>query len=124
MIVAGSSCGGMLIDDQHVLTAAHCTEQPDLNQYQIFVGTVEYGGKASGHRVTPHTVSKRYQHANYNRGAIRNDISILKLSKRVPITDKTGYVCLPREQSNDVKLGETVVVTGWGRTNRKYTLHY
>lgn len=89
----GPYCGGTLLDDQHVLTAAHCVYGD--SEGQLFTSVVpqldyEYD--------FPSTVKQRvmvnayYYPNDYDNDTLANDIAILKLSE--PITAVFSYADL------------------------------
>ena len=89
-------CGGSIISDSHILTAAHCTAKlVNPSSIRIYVGSIYLTTT-----VQTRSVSKIYTHPSYSSSTFRNDIAILKLSSPLNL-DQAGVdsICLPNVSS-------------------------
>merc|ERR1711976_486988 len=101
-------CGGTLISDRHVMTAAHCTAGSSASSIAVLVGE---------HRIddgefTRIGLSAINDHPNYNDRSLNNDYSILTLDTPVTISPAVRPACLPSSDSDYT--GKIATVSGWG----------
>jgi secreted trypsin-like serine protease len=108
-------CGASLINDEWILTAAHCVindgGQPlPASQMQACVGIGNLGECGAGNVANVVTVR---QHPNYRSIASGFDVAVLRLERGFPGNTKVALA----SAANDPAVGGDVYLRGWGRTD-------
>ncbi|GBM56326.1 Proclotting enzyme, partial [Araneus ventricosus] len=116
-------CGGALVTDRHVITAAHCvvtgrgstTMSP--NQLSVRLGAHDLRQSNEPDSVDIPVEAVR-RHEQFNPRTYKNDIAVLRLRRPVQFSDHISPVCLPYDSlTNDDLTGKTSTVTGFGTTS-------
>merc|ERR1711973_825190 len=108
-------CGGSIISEKTILSAAHCTYGKSAGDYVVMVGGHNQNSASSSQYKK---VCKIYNHPSYNPSNTDMDFSILELCDSLTFSEKVQPVCLPDNQNDGSEFENLVhTVTGWGTTS-------
>ncbi|XP_029806034.1 granzyme B-like [Suricata suricatta] len=105
---AKTKCGGFLIQEKFVLTAAHCGG----STINVTLGAHNIKKQEKTQQIIP--VRRAIPHPDYNPKNYANDIMLLQLAKKAKLTAAVRPLGLPRGKSQ-VKPGQVCSVAGWGQ---------
>ncbi|RMC06570.1 hypothetical protein DUI87_16007 [Hirundo rustica rustica] len=106
-------CGGTILNENFVLTAAHCMNQS--KEIKVVVGEVDREKKEPSESM--HTVDKILVHSKFITETYDNDIALLKLKEPIRFSEYVIAACLPKADfANEVLMNQkSGRVSGFGR---------
>jgi len=114
------NCGGTLVKNDLVITAAHCVSHFYPKNIIVYLGDHrrdEKGRTKSAVYRREVKVSEIAVHPNWNPNTLANDIAVLKLKVKVAYNNYIRPACLPSSEKDiTVAEGKKCKLTGWGRT--------
>uniref|UniRef100_A0A1A9X3Z5 Lectizyme n=1 Tax=Glossina brevipalpis TaxID=37001 RepID=A0A1A9X3Z5_9MUSC len=100
-------CGGAIIDDQYVVTAASCVAGLQKNNLKVVTSTNIWDGEA-----WQYEVEDVIFHCNFDKPLYHNDIALIKLTTLIAYDEKTQNITIA--ELDELKEGENLTMTGWG----------
>ncbi|XP_037085811.1 transmembrane protease serine 9-like [Pollicipes pollicipes] len=112
-------CGGIVISQEHVVTAAHCVVAVVPSQLLVRVGDLRFDGRERFEQ--EFAVASFHAHSQFGTGpGLRHDVALLRLRRRAgPGIEFGRYVqpaCLPAADA-EYETFLPCEVSGWGRTS-------
>uniref|UniRef100_A0A182N6R9 Peptidase S1 domain-containing protein n=1 Tax=Anopheles dirus TaxID=7168 RepID=A0A182N6R9_9DIPT len=110
-------CGGTILAESTVLTAAHCLVTPAgvINRELLLVKVGQNHLLKANNRAQEYDALKLILHPNYTIHGVRNDIALIKLANEITYNDFIQPICLwnRREDQNSI-VNTTGTVIGFG----------
>ncbi|XP_040897054.1 granzyme B-like isoform X2 [Toxotes jaculatrix] len=102
-------CGGFLLNEDFVMTAAHC-------QAKSYTALLGVHNVHRNNEIQHISVKDIFPHKYFNTSDYQNDIMLLKLSSKATFSKNVRPI--PLAGKDDGSLPKSCIVSGWGKTDK------
>lgn len=110
------NCGGSLISERYILTAAHCVSDRTRVPFMIRLGKVTLNTDDDGAIPQDFGIQAIEKHPQYCAKDKYNDIALIKMTGKPIMDDKVRPACITFDDSQ-LRDATPVIATGYGINN-------
>uniref|UniRef100_A0AB38ZEV6 Venom S1 protease with CUB domain 15 n=1 Tax=Oncocephalus sp. TaxID=2944721 RepID=A0AB38ZEV6_9HEMI len=102
-------CGGSIITEYHVVTAAHCVVGKNIDDCRVLTGTINNTYTKDGQILR----AEKFIANDYDPSKLHlNDIALIYLKDKITFSNKVGRICL--SPNRIIPNNQIITVMGWG----------
>jgi hypothetical protein len=110
--ILGHTCGGALISNDSVLTAAHCLNSYSPSDLVVIAGSNNLDA-AVHNKERIYDVAGLHVHSDYNSQTVENDIALIRLARPIVFDADVSAICVPLSSQKRAIYDKSLIMAGW-----------
>ncbi|ESO81983.1 hypothetical protein LOTGIDRAFT_84942, partial [Lottia gigantea] len=107
-------CGGAILNERVIITAAHCFEDQDPTRWTVTAGGIKQNTFEYSKRM--YQIESIMMYKDYDEFSVENDIALVMLKSEIKFSNYIRPICLPSE-NDTLEVGTPCYLAGYGDTH-------